>query len=439
MTFRGCRRRLGIAHRGLAVCSALSLVIGLGACGASGAEPSIAGETISVLGSWTDQELTAFNAVLAPFEQRTGAKVAYTATRDLTGVLRRDVTAGRPPDVAGLAGPADMAALARDGILKELSTAIDLGSYKAATAPTFVELGTVDGRLVGVFIRASVKGLIWYSRATINQAMPRTWDDLRRLIDATLAQPSLAGTTTRAWCVGLASHESSGWPGTDWIEDFLLRQSGPEAYDAWIAGTLQWTSPEVRRAFMSYGQIVAEAAVHGGSRGALTTYFTDSGNPLFTDPPGCLFLHQASFMTTFLDAAAKPPPKYDFIPFPDIDPRFAGSLIVAGDLFGMLHDTPAARALIQYLVTAEAQAIWVERGGALSGNFNVHSYPNAIAQREAALLAGARIPRFDASDSMPDDMSAAFWQAVLDFTADQSRLDTILEQLEAVRRDAYKP
>jgi alpha-glucoside transport system substrate-binding protein len=81
----------------------------------------------------------------------------------------------------------------------------------------------------------------------------------------------------------------------------------------------------------------------------------------------------------------------------------------------------------------------MERGGALSGNFNVHSYPNAIAQREAALLAGARIPRFDASDSMPDDMSAAFWQAVLDFTADQSRLDTILEQLEAVRRDAYKP
>ena len=40
----------------------------------------------------------------------------------------------------------------------------------------------------------------------------------------------------------------------------------------------------------------------------------------------------------------------------------------AGDLFGMFNDTPAAQSLISYLVTAEAQQIWVERGGALSAN-----------------------------------------------------------------------
>ena len=43
----------------------------------------------------------------------------------------------------------------------------------------------------------------------------------------------------------------------------------------------------------------------------------------------------------------------------------------AGDLFGMFNDTPAAQSLISYLVTAEAQQIWVERGGALSANKNV--------------------------------------------------------------------
>ena len=37
---------------------------------------------------------------------------------------------------------------------------MDLRQYKAETAPAFVELGTVDGRLAGVFIRASLKGLI---------------------------------------------------------------------------------------------------------------------------------------------------------------------------------------------------------------------------------------------------------------------------------------
>jgi alpha-glucoside transport system substrate-binding protein len=421
----GSRGRLALVAGSLA-----SLL--LAAC-ATAPGASLSPGVVTVLGSWEGPELDSFTAMVAPFEQRTGIKVLYTSTRDLEGVIQRGLDTGSAPDVAGLPGPGYMLNLAHKGALKDLSQAIDLGAYKRETAPAFVDLGTIDDHLVGVFIKGTIKGLLWYNPAVYRRGMPTSWSELTGLASAA-STPSL-----HTWCVGLQSGASSGWPGTDWIEDFLLRQSGPDAYDAWIAGTLEWTSPEVRRAFTSYGQVVADAAVHGGSRGALTTYFTDSGNPLFTDPPGCLFLHQASFMTTFLDAAAKPAPRYDFLPFPDIDPRFAGSLIVAGDLFGMLNDTPAARALIQYLVTAEAQSIWVERGGALSGNFNVHSYPNAIAQREAALLAGARIPRFDASDSMPDDMSAAFWQAVLDFTADQSRLDTILEQLEAVRRDAYKP
>ena len=32
------------------------------------------------------------------------------------------------------------------------------------------------------------------------------------------------------WCVGLASQQTSGWPGTDWIEDILLHQAGPARY-----------------------------------------------------------------------------------------------------------------------------------------------------------------------------------------------------------------
>jgi hypothetical protein len=38
---------------------------------------------------------------------------------------------------------------------------------------------------------------------------------------------------------------------------------------------------------------------------------------------------------------------------------------------------------------------------------------------------------------MPPELNAAFWQAVLDFTADQSRLGEILETLESVRAVTY--
>jgi alpha-glucoside transport system substrate-binding protein len=50
---------------------------------------------------------------------------------------------------------------------------------------------------------------------------------------------------------------------------------------------------------------------------------------------------------------------------------------------------------------------------------------------------GAVSLSFDASDQMPAAMRTAFYQAVLQFVADPSRLEAILAQLESVRRHAY--
>lgn len=410
------------------------MLVIVAACSSAASVPASTERVVTVLGSWEGPELDTFEAVVKPFEDSTGIKVEYSATRDLKGVIARGLQAGHPPDVAGLPGPGYMLDLAKSGALKDLGQALDLGTYKRTTAPAFVEIGTIDDRLVGVFIKATVKGLLWYDPEVYQLGSPTNWSELVHM-----ASQAARERGSKEWCIGLESGAASGWPGTDWIEDFMLRQSGPKAYDAWVAGELPWDSPEVREAFQSYGQIVADGAVEGGARGALTTYFADAAGPMFGEPPGCIFLHQGSFMTTFLDAISDPPPPYDFVAFPDIDPQWSDALIGAGDLFGMLNDTPEARALIAYLVTPEAQSIWVTRGGALSGNFEVRDYPTDIAKREAALLARARVFRFDASDSMPDDMGAAFWQAVLDFTADQSRLDTILRQLDGVRKMAYAP
>jgi alpha-glucoside transport system substrate-binding protein len=326
-----------------------------------------------------------------------------------------------------------MSALARAGILKDVSSAIDLGAYKAVTAPTFVELGTVENRLVGVFIRASVKGLVWYDPHVLGAVMPGTWDDLQRLIDRT------TGPDTRTWCLGLASAESSGWPGTDWIEDFLLRQSGPVVYDEWVAGNQAWTSPEVRRAFEAYGAVAAAPSVYGGPAAAVSTEFSEAGNPLFTSPPGCLFLHQGSFMQAFFEAAGMSAGSdFDFFPFPSLGTPYDGSVIGGGDLFGLITDRPAARALLRYLVGPEAQGIWVSQGGTLSVNQGVKDYPDPVSARAAELLRQAARFRFDASDLMPSEMTAAFLSGVLAFTADQRQLDQVLTELDGVRRTAYR-
>ena len=77
----------------------------------------------------------------------------------------------------------------------------------------------------------------------------------------------------------------------------------------------------------------------------------------------------------------------------------------------MFRDTPQARALMSYLVTPEAQSIWVARGGALSVNVHVTDYPDDISRRAAEILTSANRFRFDGSDLMPEQLNAAFLQA----------------------------
>lgn len=404
--------------------------VGTGPAATQGAE-DLSGQEVTVIGTWGGDEETAFKAMVAPWEQSTGATVKYTGTRDLNIILSNGILSGVLPDLAGLPGPGQMAEYAKAGALIDLTGVLDTETYKAETAPALVELGTVDSKIVGVFIKTAVKGLIWYNPTVLDVATPpATWADLQALATAN------ADKADAAWCVGVESGAASGWPGTDWIEDIILRQAGAATYNSWWQGTTKWSDPAIKAAFETFGTVVADS--FGEETGVNATNFEVAGDPLFNTPPGCLFHHQASFITglgKFKTATAGT--DYDFFPFPDIEAANAGSVEGAGDLFGMFKDTPAARSLMAYLVTAEAQDIWVALGGALSANKNATSYPDDIAKRSAELLQSAKSFAFDASDLMPQEMNAAFWQGVVDYIDDASKLDAILAELDAIQASAY--
>jgi alpha-glucoside transport system substrate-binding protein len=399
------------------------------------------GGTVSVIGTWGGSEQDSFLAMVKPFEEQTGIQVQYEGTRDLNAILTTRVQGGNPPDVAGLPGPGQMAEFARQGKLVDLGPILDQRTLREDYLEDWLTTGTVDGKLVGVFIKAALKGSIWYNAKEFPKVSggtdPKTWDELMALSE------KIAGTGTAPWCIGLNSAAASGWPGTDWIEDIVLRQAGPDKYDQWWQGTLAWTSPEIKTAWQTWGQIVGDdKMVFGGRQSMLATNFGDAGNPLFGSPPGCYLHHQGSFITDFFVQAnpnLKPIEDFNFFPFPDIDPRYAGAVEVAGDLFGVFRDTPQTRALIKYLTTPEAQAIWVQRGGALSANRRVPPglYPDPISRQQAEALNSARIVRFDAADLMPEAMNNAFWRAVLEFVQNPSNLDSVLANLDRTQKEAY--
>jgi len=398
------------------------------------------GGAVTVLGVWGGQELETFNRMVKPFEARTGVRVEFTGSRDLNAVLTTRIQAGNPPDLVVLPDPARMAELAAQGRLVDLGTVLDMAGLRAAYGPAWVALGSAGTRVVGIFVKAALKGLVWYRPRDLERAriqVPETFDQLME------ASAALAARGTTPWAIGMESGASSGWTGGDWLGTLFLRMHGPGKYADWCQGRLPWTAPEMRAVWQAWGRIVNDPKmVFGGSRFVLSTPFGHAFAPLFLVPPRALFHFQASFIQGFIQKEfprQRAGEDYRFFSFPAIRPEYAKAVVIAGDLVSMLRRTPQSAAFVEYLASAPAQAYWAESASGLSANRQVPLtvYPDPVSRQAAAALTQADAAVFGAGDLMPSEMSSEFWSACLSFVAHPADLDGILAGLETVREEAY--
>lgn len=395
---------------------------------------------LTVMGVWGGQELDAFMKVVESFEKASGIDVQFEGTRDLPTLLTTRLEAGNPPDVVALTGLGMMKDLAKSGNLVDLTGVLDMETLKEDYNQTWIDLATYKDGMYGLYISADIKSLVWYNPkefAAKGYKVPSTWEELEALTDKMVAN----GDTP--WSIGLESGAASGWPGTDWIEDIMLRTAGPEVYDQWVNHDIPWTDERVRRAFEIFGKIARDPKlVWGGPTAVLATNFGDAANPLFAEPVQAYMHRQASFITSFIkenNPGVVAGEDFDFFPFPSIEEEFGTPVLGAADMISMMNDTPEARAFMNYLATPGAQMIWVGELGKIGINkrINPNVYPDDITRKMAKALQNASVFRFDGSDSMPAAVgSGAFWQGVLDYVGGQD-LDSVLEYIEDIADESY--
>ncbi|MED7947868.1 ABC transporter substrate-binding protein [Streptomyces sp. BE303] len=427
----------------------LLLVLTLLTASASCLGGSSGGRVLVIMTPWTaEAEMNAFQAVLTAFEVETGITVRASPTRALDQVLRTAVQKREAPDLAVMANPGALRSYAQQGDLVRLDRFRDekLGRelvdlLRSDYGPPWSHAGeAVNGDPYAVMVKASVKSLIWYAPQRLGTQPPDSWADLVGIGRSIVQRGEVP------WCLALADPPNSGWPGTDWIEDILLHQSGADIYTDWVDGNLSWTSSQVGEAWQAWGQIfTAQGSIHGGPLTALLTGYGEGAYPLFTAPPGCYLEHGAPI--TPGPAATKPLPgnDYDFVPFPEFRTTSTPAYEVSGDLVAMFHDSPEAERFMAFLASPQAQQIWpsLQPESAFSANRAVTTRSasghatGSVARRIDELLTSSATLCFDASDSMPSTMAAAFNHAVLDYLNDPTRLPTILAGLDKVRADAY--
>jgi alpha-glucoside transport system substrate-binding protein len=404
--------------------------------GAGDTETEAAGVSgsISVLAVWTGAEGEAFQAVLDGFtEQNPDVTVRYQGAQDPGQVLSTAVEGGNPPDIAALPSPGLMRDFADRGALQPIDFAED--EIAENYAQSWLDLGTVDGTLYGLFFKGANKSTVWYNVQAFEDAgiePPEDWEGFLSNAE------TLKASGVPAYSVGA----SDGWTLTDWFENVYLRTAGPEMYDQLTNHEIPWTDQSVKDALTELAKVLGDTDnVAGGTSGALQTDFPTSVTQVFADPPKAAQVYEGDFVAGVITAETQAQPQTDFnvYDFPSIN-ESGPSVVGGGDVVVMFKDSPAAQALVQYLATPEAAEIWAERGGFSSPNKNVDEgvYPDDITRATATALAQAETFRFDLSDLTPSEFGGdAMFSILQDWFRNPSDVDGATAKLEDAAAKAY--
>jgi alpha-glucoside transport system substrate-binding protein len=115
------------------------------------------------------------------------------------------VQAGTPPDVAFW----QVAQLVQ--YQDQLQPMDALGADAASYNDFFLAPMTMDGKWLGLPIKADVKSIIWYSPANfeaLGYTVPTTWEELDALVEKMVADAQVP------WSMGFESGDATGWTGT---------------------------------------------------------------------------------------------------------------------------------------------------------------------------------------------------------------------------------
>jgi alpha-glucoside transport system substrate-binding protein len=389
----------------------------------------IKGKTVTIYTGIVTPEDTPHINSYKPFETCTGATVKYEGDKSFETQILVRAKAGNPPDLAIVPQP---------GLLKQL-----VATGKAVVAPDEVSANvdkfwgkdwkayaTIDGKFYAAPLGASVKSLVWYSPQDFKDSgyeVPTTLDALKALSDKMVADGK------KPWCAGISSGDATGWPITDWMEDFMLRTAGVDEYDKWVNHSIAFNSAEPTAALNAVGEYLKnDKYVNGGLgdvKSIATTTFQDAGLPILDGQ--CGMHRQASFYAANFPKGTKVSEDGDvfafYLPGKDATTK---PVLGGGEFVLAFADRPEVKAFQTYLSSdtwantkAKLSSGWVTANKGLDPN-NLTSPIDKLAAQ--ILLDPATQFRFDGSDQMPAAVgSDAFWKQATSWITGQDTTTTL--------------
>lgn len=384
------------------------------------------GDTVSMLYQWAGVEEEYLNQILRPLIDECGIVVQAESTRD-QAILDTRVQAGNPPDIAFW----NIVQVEQyQDILIPLD---DLGVNEANYPAFWRDLGTVGGEWRALPVKSDIKTIIWYSPINFDAfgyEVPETWEELEALVEQMVADGNVP------WSMGFESSDATGWTGSDFIQDIMLVQQGPDYVLGIIDGSVPYNDDGVRQAWETYGQWAKDPQYTvGGAQGTLSTPFVDAIYLVFQDPPQAMMVKQSGF--TGGEVQAQFPgleygTDFDFFQVPDAQGLQGGM-----DWMMAFSDTPAVQAIFSYLSSDLGGQKWAEVGFNLTPNLaGEGAYQDPVLEKAGGFLAEAQGFTPDIGDTIPGGFGSAKWTGIIEYISDTQDLDAILDRLADAQAQA---
>ena len=360
-------------------------------------------EEISIAGPYFPQ-IEYFEEELDLISKDLNVKIRYVPFSDIESEIIRG-TNTKEFDLAIIPNPQGVVNLGERGYLHSVSTALDDVVLTKNYSKHLQEITTSqkDNINYGVLFRLIPNSLIWYDVGKYERLGSPNFESFEDMISFTKQYSSFDNPL---WCMDIESGASTGWIATNWLEDLILHEYGPDIYDDWFKQIITSQNNEITLSILNIGKLIFdENAVYGGNQRIISKEFRNNYRNLLDEDISCVFSWSGHFASMYFPSNKSYEYDYDFFKFPSKSNKNA--MVGIGDSLVILNESNKSIEVFRSLVDDNFGQSWISKRDSafISGNknSNIEQIENKMLLKETLLVRNALnedLFRYDASELM---------------------------------------
>lgn len=339
----------------------------------------------------------------------------------------RNFLSANPPDVTSWYPGNRMGPFVDAGLFEpidDLWTANNLDQDMAAVQPTMTRNGKIWGVPYsyyqwGIYYRKDI-----YDKLGLSE--PKTWNELLSNCD------SLKGVGVTPFTIGTRYL----WTAAGVFDYLNLRTNGYDVHNGLTAGKIKYTDERIRATFANWKEMLERCSFVDNH----ASMDWQGGVAAFANGDAAMYV-MGNFAVGAMKEAGLTNDQIDYFQFPEITPGLPMAEEAPADAFFIpsgAKNKEGARKFLAFVAHPDTQTTWNKAIHQLPPNAKAEVGDDKFIQEGFAVVSNAAgLAQFYDRDA-PAAMASEGMKGFQEFMLDPSKLDAILDRLDAVQADVYK-